>query len=36
MYQVNDRKIVRFWGEADLFGLLRGLDMLPGTVLEST
>jgi ketosteroid isomerase-like protein len=34
MYQVEGGKIVRFWGEADLFGLLRGLDMLPGTVLE--
>jgi hypothetical protein len=36
MYQVGDGKIVRFWGEADLFGLLRGLDMLPSTVLEFT
>lgn len=36
MYQVDNGKIVRFWGEADLFGLLRGLDMLPSTVLEFT
>lgn len=36
MYQVDSGKIVRFWGEADLFGLLRGLGMLPSTVLEFT
>ncbi len=29
MYQLRDGKIVRFWGEADSFGLLRGLDLLP-------
>jgi ketosteroid isomerase-like protein len=30
MYQVDGGKIVRFWGEADLFGLLRDLGILPG------
>ena len=30
MYQIQDGLIVRFWGEADTFGLLRGLDLLPG------
>jgi ketosteroid isomerase-like protein len=36
MYQVEDGKIVRFWGEADLFGLLRGLGILPDTELTFT
>ncbi len=36
MYQVDGGKIVRFWGEADLFGLLRDLGMLPGTELTIT
>ena len=36
MYQVEDGKIVRFWGEADLFGLLRGLGILPDTELTIT
>jgi hypothetical protein len=34
MYQVADGKIVRFWGEQDLFGLVTGLGMLPGTKLD--
>jgi ketosteroid isomerase-like protein len=29
MYQLADGVIVRFWGESDLYGLLRGLDLLP-------
>jgi ketosteroid isomerase-like protein len=29
MYQLADGVIVRFWGESDLFGLLRRLDLLP-------
>ncbi len=36
MYQVNRGKITRFWGEADLFGLLRGLGILPDTELTIT
>jgi ketosteroid isomerase-like protein len=32
MYQVRDGKIVRFWGETDLYGLLRQLHKVPGTV----
>ena len=36
MYQVEDGKIVRFWGEADLFGLLRDLCILPNTELTIT
>jgi hypothetical protein len=28
--------IVRFWGESDLFGLLRGLGMLPDAALSFT
>jgi len=35
MYQVADGKIVRFWGEQDLSGLVTGLGMLPGTKLDS-
>jgi ketosteroid isomerase-like protein len=29
MYQLVGDVIVRFWGESDTFGLLRGLDLLP-------
>jgi ketosteroid isomerase-like protein len=29
MYQLDGDRIVRFWGESDLFGLLRGLGLLP-------
>ena len=36
MYQVDGGKIVRFWGEADLFGLLRDLGILPGADLTIT
>ena len=36
MYQVDGGKIVRFWGEADLFGLLRDLGILPDTELTIT
>ncbi len=36
MYQVDSGKIIRFWGEADLFGLLRGLGILPDTELTIT
>jgi ketosteroid isomerase-like protein len=36
MYQVDGGKIIRFWGEADLFGLLRGLGILPDTELIIT
>jgi ketosteroid isomerase-like protein len=32
MYQVADGKIVRFWGETDLFGLLRELGKVPDKV----
>ena len=30
MYQLTDSVIVKFWGESDLYGLLRGLDLIPG------
>jgi ketosteroid isomerase-like protein len=30
MYQLADGVIVRFWGEADFYGLLRQLDLVPG------
>jgi ketosteroid isomerase-like protein len=30
MYQLTDGIIVRFWGESDLYGLLRQLDLVPG------
>jgi hypothetical protein len=36
MYQVDGGKIVRFWGEADLFGLLRDLGILPDAELTIT
>ena len=36
MYQVDDGKIVRFWGEADVFGLLRDLGILPDADLTIT
>ena len=32
MYQVADGKIVRFWGETDLFGLLRQLGTVPDDI----
>jgi ketosteroid isomerase-like protein len=32
MYQVADGRIVRFWGETDLFGLLRQLGKVPDEV----
>jgi ketosteroid isomerase-like protein len=36
MYEIDGGKIVRFWGEADLFGLLRGLGILPDSELSFT
>jgi ketosteroid isomerase-like protein len=36
MYQVDGGKIVRFWGEVDLFGLLRDLGILADTELTIT
>jgi predicted ester cyclase len=32
MYQVADGRIVRFWGETDLFGLLRQLGKISGEI----
>ena len=32
MYQVADGKIIRFWGETDLFGLLRQLGKVPAEI----
>lgn len=32
MYEVQDGKIVRFWGETDLFGLLRQLGKVPDEI----
>jgi len=29
MYEVRDGRIVRFWGETDLWGLLRAIDRVP-------
>ncbi|SIN37075.1 nuclear transport factor 2 family protein [Micromonospora cremea] len=29
MYRLAQSRIVEFWGEQDLYGLLRGLDLLP-------
>lgn len=29
LYELRDGRIVRFWGESDLFGLLRGLGLMP-------
>jgi len=34
MYRVADGKIVQFWGEQDLYGLLVGLDVIPAGRLE--
>jgi ketosteroid isomerase-like protein len=34
MYRLADGKIVQFWGDTDLFGLLRDLEVLPATELE--
>jgi hypothetical protein len=32
MYQVADGKIVKFWGETDLFGLLYRLGKISGDI----
>jgi hypothetical protein len=29
MYRLAQDRIVEFWGEQDVYGLLRGLDLLP-------
>ncbi|WP_233583682.1 hypothetical protein [Micromonospora sp. CV4] len=29
MYRLAQSRIVEFWGEQDLYGLLRGLDLVP-------
>jgi hypothetical protein len=29
MYEVRDGRIVRFWGETDLWGLLKALGRVP-------
>ena len=34
MYRLAGGLIVQFWGEQDLFGLLRGLGMLPDVPIE--
>ncbi|PWU49668.1 hypothetical protein DLE60_11290 [Micromonospora globispora] len=34
MYRLAGGRIVQFWGEQDLYGLLRGLAMLPDTPIE--
>ncbi|MFG1778576.1 nuclear transport factor 2 family protein [Micromonospora sp. NPDC049048] len=34
MYRLAQGRIVQFWGEQDLFGLLRGLAMLPDEPIE--
>jgi hypothetical protein len=34
LYRLAEGRIVQFWGEQDLFGLLRGLGMLPGGPIE--
>lgn len=34
MYRLAGGRIVQFWGEQDLFGLLRGLGMLPDGPIE--
>ncbi|MEV1332044.1 nuclear transport factor 2 family protein [Micromonospora costi] len=31
IYRLAEGRIVQFWGEQDLYGLLRGLDLLPDT-----
>ena len=36
MYQLADGVIVRFWGESDLYGLLRQLDLLPNEPISFT
>ncbi|MER7332624.1 MULTISPECIES: nuclear transport factor 2 family protein [unclassified Micromonospora] len=34
MYRLAEGRIVQFWGEQDLYGLLRGLGMLPDEPIE--
>ncbi|MFC0508396.1 nuclear transport factor 2 family protein [Micromonospora costi] len=34
IYRLAEGRIVQFWGEQDLYGLLRGLDMLPDRPIE--
>ena len=34
IYRLAEGRIVQFWGEQDLYGLLRGLDMLPDTPID--
>ncbi|MEU5941208.1 nuclear transport factor 2 family protein [Micromonospora sp. NPDC047548] len=34
MYRLAGGRIVEFWGEQDLYGLLRGLEMLPDAPIE--
>ena len=34
MYRLAGGRIVQFWGEQDLYGLLRGLAMLPDAPIE--
>ncbi|MFI7518494.1 nuclear transport factor 2 family protein [Micromonospora globbae] len=34
MYRLAHGRIVQFWGEQDLYGLLRGLGMLPDTPIR--
>jgi ketosteroid isomerase-like protein len=36
MYQLDGGRIIRFWGESDLYGLLRGLHYLPSTPVDFT
>ncbi|MER6593412.1 hypothetical protein ABT214_16480 [Micromonospora purpureochromogenes] len=34
MYRLAGGRIVQFWGEQDLYGLLRGLEMVPDGPIE--
>lgn len=34
MYRLAGGRIVQFWGEQDLYGLLRGLELLPDQPIE--
>ncbi|MGC5021171.1 nuclear transport factor 2 family protein [Micromonospora sp. DT47] len=34
MYRLAGGRIVQFWGEQDVYGLLRGLEMLPDRPIE--
>ena len=36
IYEVHDGRITRFWGEADTWGLLVGLGIVPRTELDFT